>query len=78
MGPCLMTNLQPQEGELHLQLSARMFLDMFPTITPNEVQYCIIRNTHDFVERMLLAYKTNPLADFVMSINNDEDVLPLA
>ncbi|XP_042859666.1 suppressor of SWI4 1 homolog [Penaeus japonicus] len=35
VGPCLMTNLQLEEGEPHLKLSARMFLDMFPTITPN-------------------------------------------
>ena len=34
---CLMTNLQPKEGENHLQLVCRMFLDMFPTISPNEV-----------------------------------------
>ncbi|XP_042221417.1 suppressor of SWI4 1 homolog [Homarus americanus] len=37
-GPCLMTNLQPEGGDLHLQLSARMFLDMFPTITPNQIK----------------------------------------
>lgn len=37
MGPCLMTNLQPEEGDLQLQLAAKMFLDMFPTITPHEV-----------------------------------------
>ncbi|KAG0717701.1 Suppressor of SWI4 1 [Chionoecetes opilio] len=38
MGPCLMTNLQPEEGDLHLQLAAKMFLDMFPTITPHEAK----------------------------------------
>lgn len=37
VGPCLMTNLQLEEGEAHLKLCARMFLDMFPTITPNTV-----------------------------------------
>lgn len=43
VGPCLMTNLQPEEGELHLQLSARMFLDMFPTISPNEAKVKFIK-----------------------------------
>ncbi|KAK8394734.1 hypothetical protein O3P69_005903 [Scylla paramamosain] len=38
MGPCLMTNLQPEEGDLQLQLVAKMFLDMFPTITPHEAK----------------------------------------
>lgn len=38
MGPCLMTNLQPEEGDLQLQLAAKMFLDMFPTITPHEAK----------------------------------------
>ncbi|XP_069187963.1 protein Peter pan-like [Procambarus clarkii] len=54
VGPCLMTNLQPQEGDLHLQLSARMFLDMFPTITPNQVKTESIRRCclihYDFEE----------------------------
>ncbi|KAK4290043.1 hypothetical protein Pmani_037034 [Petrolisthes manimaculis] len=36
--PCLMTNLLPNDGPLNLQLSARMFLDAFPTITPNQIK----------------------------------------
>ncbi|KAB7506567.1 Suppressor of SWI4 1-like protein [Armadillidium nasatum] len=36
--PCLMTNLQPSEGEPHLQLCSKIFLDMFPTISPSQVK----------------------------------------
>lgn len=43
VGPCLMTNLQLEEGEAHLKLCARMFLDMFPTITPNTAKTDAIR-----------------------------------
>lgn len=43
VAPCLMTNLQPREGEMKLQLSARMFLDMFPTITPTKAAIDSIR-----------------------------------
>ncbi|RXG52720.1 Suppressor of SWI4 1-like protein [Armadillidium vulgare] len=42
--PCLMTNLQPSEGEPHLQLCSKIFLDMFPTISPSQfffVNLCI-------------------------------------
>ncbi|XP_076058439.1 brix domain-containing protein peter pan [Oratosquilla oratoria] len=41
--PCLMTNLQPQQGPNHLQLTARLFLDLFPTITPNKTKVQNIR-----------------------------------
>ncbi|KAK7077906.1 hypothetical protein SK128_022087 [Halocaridina rubra] len=45
--PCIMTNLQPNEGDLELQVTARMFLDMFPTITPkkaspNKIKRCCL------------------------------------
>lgn len=33
--PCIMTNIQPNEGDLHLQVTGRMFLDMFPNIAPD-------------------------------------------
>ncbi|CAL4146908.1 unnamed protein product, partial [Meganyctiphanes norvegica] len=45
VAPCLMTNLQPREGEMKLQLSARMFLDMFPTITPTKAAIESIRRS---------------------------------
>lgn len=56
IGPCFMTNLQPAEGDLHLQLSAKMFLDMFPTITPNQIKVesihrCCLIN-YDFEEEI--------------------------
>lgn len=41
--PCIMTNLQPNEGSRQLQVTARMFLDMFPTITPEKASPSKIR-----------------------------------
>ncbi|XP_068200337.1 protein Peter pan [Palaemon carinicauda] len=59
--PCIMTNIQPNEGDLHLQVTARMFLDMFPNITPDsaspdKIRRCCLFNYDEEKEQFDLRH----------------------